>query len=103
MNENIRPDTFVYTTADNAGFLLPQKGAYFVVGNDGRIFWPNPLPEMKLRCRMHIAWVSYFKFEIYSNIDEFRAVLFSSHTMINCVPLLLEVSVIHKSTLIIVL
>lgn len=32
---DFRPDTFVYTTADNTGFLLPQNGAYFVVGNDG--------------------------------------------------------------------
>ena len=52
------PDTFVYTIADSAGFLSPQIGAYFVVGNDGKIFWPNPLPEMKVRCSMDIAWVS---------------------------------------------
>ena len=32
---NQRPDTFVYTTADHTGFLLPQAGAYFVVGYSG--------------------------------------------------------------------
>lgn len=30
-----RPDTFVYTTADETGFLLPQHGAYLVLRNDG--------------------------------------------------------------------
>jgi hypothetical protein len=25
------PDTFIYTTADHNGFLLPQNGANFVV------------------------------------------------------------------------
>ena len=33
--QNQRPDTFVYTTADHTGFLLPQAGAYFVVGYSG--------------------------------------------------------------------
>lgn len=31
-----RPDTFVYTTADQTGFLLPQVGAYFVVSYQGK-------------------------------------------------------------------
>lgn len=53
------PDTFVYTTADQSGFLLPQPGAYFVVNYDGKIFWPNPLTEMKVRCSMGIAWFPY--------------------------------------------
>jgi hypothetical protein len=30
-----RPDTFVYTTADQSGFLLPQLGAYFVLKSEG--------------------------------------------------------------------
>ena len=29
------PDTFVYTTADQSGFLLPQTGAYFVINHEG--------------------------------------------------------------------
>ena len=53
------PDTFVYTTADQSGFLLPQTGAYFVVQSEGIIFWPNPLTQMKLRCRMGILWFPY--------------------------------------------
>jgi hypothetical protein len=52
----IRPDTFSYTTADQTGFLLPQTGAYFVVQSQGLIFWPNPLTQLKLRCRMTIVW-----------------------------------------------
>jgi len=31
------PDTFVYTTADASGFLLPQLGAYFVLGSNGKL------------------------------------------------------------------
>lgn len=53
------PDTFVYTTAAQSGFLLAQPGAYFVVGNEGKIFWPNPLTEMRIRCSMGIAWFPY--------------------------------------------
>ena len=30
------PDTFVYTTADQSGFLLPQTGAYFVINHQGK-------------------------------------------------------------------
>ena len=57
-SENLwTPDTFVYTTADQSGFLLPQAGAYFVVSSTGNIFWPNPLTQMRVRCRMGIAWV----------------------------------------------
>ena len=42
-NLNYRPDTFVYTTADQTGFLLPQVGAYFVVSSKGKhfIYWLN--------------------------------------------------------------
>jgi len=29
------------------------------VGNNGKIFWPNPLPVMKVRCSMDIAWFPY--------------------------------------------
>ncbi|RNA21567.1 neuronal acetylcholine receptor subunit alpha-10-like [Brachionus plicatilis] len=29
------PDTFVYSTADHSGFLLPQTGAYFVINYQG--------------------------------------------------------------------
>lgn len=36
-SENLwTPDTFVYTTADHTGFLLPQTGAYFVVSSSGK-------------------------------------------------------------------
>lgn len=38
---------------------MPQTGAYFVVQNQGLIFWPNPLTQMKLRCRMGILWFPY--------------------------------------------
>ena len=58
----IRPDTFIYTTADASGYLMPQKGAYFVVGHDGQIFWPNPLPQMNVRCSLTFVWVSKVKF-----------------------------------------
>ncbi len=82
----ISPDTFIYTTADQSGFLLPQTGAYFVINHEGSllifvrkemykfdsykfftffcshsqgvIFWPNPLTQMRVRCRMAILWVS---------------------------------------------
>lgn len=59
-SENLwTPDTFVYTTADQSGFLLPQAGAYFVVSSTGNIFWPNPLTQMRVRCRMGIAWFPF--------------------------------------------
>ncbi len=65
---HLRPDTFIYTTADSSGFILPQKGAFFVVESSGRIYWPNPLPQMQVRCRMSIAWVNYLlKILIYSS------------------------------------
>ena len=54
------PDTFIYTTADPSGFILPQKGAYFVVESSGQIFWANPRPQMNVRCSMSIAWVNHF-------------------------------------------
>jgi nicotinic acetylcholine receptor, invertebrate len=53
------PDTFVYTTADQSGFLMPQAGTYFIVQHEGIIFWPNPLTQMKLRCRMSITYFPY--------------------------------------------
>ena len=53
------PDTFIYTTADQSGFLLPQIGAYFVVNHDGGVFWPNPLTQMRVRCRMAILWFPF--------------------------------------------
>lgn len=53
------PDTFIYTTADQTGFLLPQVGTYFIIQHQGLIFWPNPLTQMKLRCRMSIEWFPY--------------------------------------------
>ena len=59
---HFRPDTFIYTTADASGFLLPQMGAYFVVESSGKIFWPNPLPQMKVRCTMCTAWVNKIGF-----------------------------------------
>lgn len=30
------PDTFIYTTADHNGFLMPQSGANFVVRFSGK-------------------------------------------------------------------
>lgn len=33
---NFRPDTFIYSTADHSGFLLPQTGAYFVINYKGK-------------------------------------------------------------------
>ena len=30
------PDTFIYTTADQNGFLLPQNGANFVIRHTGK-------------------------------------------------------------------
>jgi hypothetical protein len=32
----LRPDTFVDTSADQSGFLLPQKGSLFLVTNNGK-------------------------------------------------------------------
>lgn len=47
------------TVADQSGFLVPQKGTYFIIQSTGSIFWTNPLSQLKVRCRMHIAWFPY--------------------------------------------
>ncbi len=51
------PDTFIYSIADQNGFLIPQSKVNFVLNNKGEIFWPNPLTQLKVRCRMNILWV----------------------------------------------
>ncbi|CAF1582305.1 unnamed protein product [Rotaria sp. Silwood1] len=48
------PDTFLYNTADNAGFLLPQDSQNVIVSYNGTIFWPLPLAQLRTRCRMTI-------------------------------------------------
>ncbi|CAF0711272.1 unnamed protein product [Brachionus calyciflorus] len=70
------PDTFIYTTADQSGFLIPQSGAYFVVRSEGIIFWPNPLTQMRVRCRMGILW---FPFDDQLCIVIFGSWSYTSH------------------------
>ncbi|CAF0734334.1 unnamed protein product [Adineta ricciae] len=48
------PDTFLYNTADNAGFLLPQDSQNMIVSYNGTVFWPLPLAQLRTRCRMTI-------------------------------------------------
>ncbi|CAF3732486.1 unnamed protein product [Adineta steineri] len=48
------PDTFLYNTADNAGFLLPQDTQNMIVSYNGTVFWPLPLAQLRTRCRMTI-------------------------------------------------
>ncbi|CAF5061947.1 unnamed protein product, partial [Rotaria magnacalcarata] len=48
------PDTFLYNTADNAGFLLPQDSQNMIVSFNGTVFWPLPLAQLRTRCRMTI-------------------------------------------------
>lgn len=48
------PDTFLYNTADNAGFLLPQDSQNVMVSSNGTVFWPLPLAQLRTRCRMTI-------------------------------------------------
>ncbi|CAF1098706.1 unnamed protein product [Adineta steineri] len=48
------PDTFLYNTADNAGFLLPHDSQNVIVSHNGTIFWPLPLAQLRTRCRMTI-------------------------------------------------
>ncbi|CAF3211444.1 unnamed protein product [Rotaria sp. Silwood2] len=48
------PDTFLYNTADNAGFLLPQDSQNVIVSYNGTVFWPLPLAQLRTRCRMTI-------------------------------------------------
>ena len=48
------PDTFLYNTADNAGFLLPQDSQNVIVSHNGTVFWPLPLAQLRTRCRMMI-------------------------------------------------
>lgn len=56
------PDTFLYNTADNAGFLLPQDSQNVIVSHNGTVFWPLPLAQLRTRCRMTIK---HFPFGIY--------------------------------------
>lgn len=53
----LRPDTFIYTTADKDGFLVSQPGMNFLVSYDGEIFWPSPQTRLRVRCSMGILWV----------------------------------------------
>ncbi|CAF1000133.1 unnamed protein product [Rotaria magnacalcarata] len=48
------PDTFLYNTADNAGFLLPQDSQNVIVSYNGTVFWPLPLAQLRTRCRLTI-------------------------------------------------
>lgn len=48
------PDTFLYNTADNAGFLVPQDNQNMMVSSNGTVFWPLPLAQLRTRCRMTI-------------------------------------------------
>ncbi|UJR22238.1 hypothetical protein I4U23_025299 [Adineta vaga] len=48
------PDTFLYNTADNAGFLLPHDSQNVIVSHNGTVFWPLPLAQLRTRCRMTI-------------------------------------------------
>jgi hypothetical protein len=57
------PDTFLYNTADNAGFLLPQDSQHMMVNSNGTVFWPLPLAQLRTRCRMtikHFPFGNYF-------------------------------------------
>lgn len=47
------------STADPSGFLLPAKGTFLLVHHLGTVFWTNPMSQMKVRCRMNIAWFPY--------------------------------------------
>lgn len=60
------PDTFLYNTADNAGFLLPQDSQNVIVSHNGTVFWPLPLAQLRTRCRMTIK---HFPFGKYKNIN----------------------------------
>ena len=35
------PDTFIDTVADHSGFIMPIKGTYFILTNDGIFFFYN--------------------------------------------------------------
>ncbi|CAF4492827.1 unnamed protein product, partial [Didymodactylos carnosus] len=48
------PDTFLYNTADNTGYLIPQESQNMVINNDGLVVWPMPLAHLRTRCRMGI-------------------------------------------------
>ena len=61
------PDTFLYNTADNAGFLLPQDSQNVIVSHNGTVFWPLPLAQLRTRCRMTIK---HFPFGKDQNMDE---------------------------------
>jgi hypothetical protein len=55
------PDTFLYNTADNAGFLLPQDSQNVMVNSNGTVFWPLPLAQLRTRCRMTIKHFPFGK------------------------------------------
>lgn len=55
------PDTFLYNTADNAGFLLPQDSQNVIVSHNGTVFWPLPLAQLRTRCRMVIKYFPFGK------------------------------------------
>jgi hypothetical protein len=55
------PDTFLYNTADNAGFLLPQDSQNMMVNSNGTVFWPLPLAQLRTRCRMTIKHFPFGK------------------------------------------
>jgi hypothetical protein len=59
------PDTFLYNTADNAGFLLPHDSQNVIVSYNGTIFWPLPLAQLRTRCRMTIKHFPFGRYIIY--------------------------------------
>jgi hypothetical protein len=59
------PDTFLYNTADNAGFLLPQDSQNVIVSHNGTVFWPLPLAQLRTRCRMTIKHFPFGSSIIY--------------------------------------
>ncbi|KAI3383101.1 hypothetical protein SNEBB_006676 [Seison nebaliae] len=53
------PDTFMYNTADENGFLTPVRPIHAVVQSNGTVFWGNPMAKMRSRCRMTIDLFPY--------------------------------------------
>ncbi|KAI3383099.1 hypothetical protein SNEBB_006675 [Seison nebaliae] len=53
------PDTFMYKTADERGFLSPSQYLYAIVQNNGTVFWGTPMAKMRMRCRMTIHWFPF--------------------------------------------
>ena len=47
------------TLAESTGFLNPDKGNLFLLDYEGSIYWSIPLPQLKIRCQMHISHFPY--------------------------------------------